>query len=457
MSLKYFGTDGIRGNYGSDPITESFAQKMALGLVSFLHTEITDPEKKVSVVIGRDTRFSGKSLTQAFSEVFEQKGIRVLDIGVMPTPQIAFAVNHFEATLGLAITASHNPVSDNGFKLFNADGTKFSPKTESLIESHIDGPVNTKPFLTIERASRTPKDLGTELTLAYFEKLRSHFNALDLKGKRIVVDTANGATYKTTPSLLESLGAKIICIANQPNGQNINAQVGSEYPDPLVQKVIETSCDFGIAHDGDGDRVILVDSNGEVLSGEHFLAIIARYSPSIGCSKTRPLVTTTMSNFALNSYLQEAGIETLRTDVGDRNVAYKMFEHKCGFGGENSGHYICSDVLRTGDGLVAVLKLLEAIQATGKSLADLKSEMRLYPSELLNLRVKAKLPLESLKTLQSAISSAESQTEGQGRVLLRYSGTENKLRILVECASATILNKVLAELNAAVLSDLEVL
>jgi len=456
MSLKYFGTDGIRGTYGSDPITETFAQTIARGIVSYLKLSNENESDNLSIVIGRDTRFSGPKLSKAFADLFQQAGITVIDLGTIPTPQVAFAVAHLRATLGLSVTASHNPVNDNGFKLFKADGTKFSPEEESILEHHIEHP--NQFALSPQPASGEKGNIsGESVTQAYFKKLRSLFPSLNLSGIRIFLDTANGATCFTTPQFLKQLGAEVLTIGDQPDGQNINAGVGSEYPEMLCQQVKATSSDYGIAHDGDGDRVVIVDASGSLLSGEHFMGIIARYSPTIACSTQRPLVTTSMSNYALNAYLEAVNVKTIRTDVGDRNVAYQMFSRNCLFGGENSGHFICADVLKTGDGLVAVLKLFEAIESSGKPLSDLVAEMHLYPSKLLNLKIRQKRPLESLLTLQQAIVESEQQIAGKGRVLTRYSGTENKLRILVECASSRLLDSLISKLDYAARMDLEVI
>lgn len=456
MSLKYFGTDGIRGKYGTLPITEQFATKVGFGLVSYLNSTLQG-EQTCTVVIGRDPRYSGAALEAAFSSAFSKAGFKVHSLGIVPTPQVAFAVGELAATVGLAITASHNPVSDNGFKFFKSDGTKFTIEEEMQIESHIDAldetEISTDPSPAAPPSNRTPFNVKS----SYFKKLRSIFSRLDLSGMRILVDTANGATCNTTPEFLRSLGAEILQMGHTPDGHNINSDVGSEYPDALCAGVVREKCDLGVAHDGDGDRVVVINRDGKVLSGEHFLAIIAAYSPGISSNANTPLVTTSMSNFALDSFLKKRGIEVRRTDVGDRNVAYQMFEDGSPFGGENSGHYICADVLKTGDGLVAFLKLLEAIDASGKTLTQLKSELPLYPSKLLNLRVAQKLPLDHLTTLNEATLAAEQKINGNGRVMLRYSGTENKLRILAECESKVILESTLASLEHAARTDLKVL
>jgi len=458
MSLQFFGTDGIRGTYGKAPISEDFAVKIAIGVTSYLKSVTIDPSRDLKVVIGRDTRFSGPALTQAFVGEFRRLGVVVFDLGVLPTPQIAFALMHFNADLGLAITASHNPVSDNGFKFFKSNGVKFTIDEEQCIETHINQPALSIPEILENESSSndTTKISGSDVTNFYLKKLETEFKDVNLKGIRILIDTANGATCFTSPKLLKSLGADIQIIGGTPDGHNINAGVGSEHPENLRKLVTEGNFDFGIAHDGDGDRVIVVKNNGEILSGEHFMGIVARYSPSIPCNPDRPLITTSMSNFALNSYLTDQNIETVRTDVGDRNVAYQMFEKGCLFGGENSGHYICADILRTGDGLVAVLKLFEAIQNSGKTLNELCSEMILYPSRLLNLKVSEKKPLENLDILAKAVSEAESHINGRGRILLRYSGTENKLRILAECPTQIMLDSILEKLEEAARNDLVV-
>ena len=456
MSLKYFGTDGIRGKYGAAPITEGFATKVALGLVSYFESS-RQGEPANSVVIGRDPRFSGAALETAFTKAFSDAGFQVYSLGIVPTPQVAFAVGELAATVGLAITASHNPASDNGFKLFKSDGTKFTIEEETAIEAHIDALDETTTSTDSSQAVRPLNHTPVNVKTSYFKKLSSVFSGLDLTGMRIVVDTSNGATCSTTPDFLRSLGAEVLQMGNTPDGNNINAGVGSEYPDALCAEVVREKCDLGVAHDGDGDRVVVINKDGTVLSGEHFLAIVAVYSPSISSNAKNPLVTTSMSNFALDSFLKQRGIEVVRTDIGDRNVAYQMFEGSSLFGGENSGHYICADVMKTGDGLVAFLKLMEAVHASGKTLFQLKNELELYPSKLLNLLVAQKLPLDKLISLQEATSEAEQKINGKGRVMLRYSGTENKLRILAECESEDVLESTLATLEHAARTDLEVL
>lgn len=457
MNLQYFGTDGIRGTYGTVPITESFASQVAAGLVMYLARHVNREGPTRSVVMARDTRFSGPALSAAFAAVLEGAGIQVHDLGVVPTPQVAFATSFLQADLGLAITASHNPVSDNGFKLFRSDGTKFAASQEAEIEACIQACARAvHPVPSMVEPFYHATALGKRVTQSYFEILNRRFRNVSLQGFSIVVDTANGATCATTPAFLDSLGAQVHVIANQPDGHNINQGVGSEHPEALRQTVLQKGADLGIAHDGDGDRVQFVDSDGSMVSGEHFLAILARYSPTLACSSDRALVTTTMSNFALDAYLQQSGIPVVRTDVGDRNVAECMRERDCMLGGENSGHFICGDVLGSGDGLVAVLKLLETLRATNRSLQDLCSEMPLYPSSLLNLHIRKKLELSSLPTLVQATRKAEEMIDGKGRVLLRYSGTENKLRILVECASESMMKTILSQLEAAARADLEV-
>ena len=448
MSLKYFGTDGIRGQYGKAPITEVFARQTAAGLVRYLRQTVSGAP---TIVIGRDTRASGASLSQAFAETLSQLGCRAIDLGVLPTPQVSFAVTHYEADLGLTITASHNPVEDNGFKLFNAYGTKFTPEQEAEIEACINA---TEP-IDSPTSGEIVENNG-EVSGLYLGRLRSLFSDLDLKGMRIAVDTANGATSLVTPEFLSSLGATVYAIANQPNGTNINDQVGSEHPEILRKQVVGMQCDLGIAHDGDGDRVVIIDKAGDILSGEHFMAIIAKYGCSNPATTSHPLITTIQSNLALDKFVKELGASVTRTAVGDRNVVYEMLAQKATFGGENSGHYVFSDVLPTGDGLVAALKLIEVLQKTGRELKSLASELTLYPSKTVNLRIVEKLSLDTLPTLTACQKNAIEELGDEGRVLLRYSGTENKLRILVECESEAQLETLMNELVAAATADLQV-
>lgn len=450
MKLKYFGTDGIRGSYGTAPINEQFATQFARGLVRYLAQQQL---KSSTIVIGRDTRVSGKSLTEAYVQTFTEYGYDVVDLGIVPTPQVSFAVNEKSAILGIAITASHNPAEDNGFKLFNATGTKFTPEQELQIEAQID---STAPIPPVEQTGSVTSS-GKTISDAYFKRLDNVFNRLNLAGLKIAIDTANGATVKTSPAYLESKGAEIIGIANTPTGSNINDQVGSEHPEKIAQTVKEHSCDIGIAHDGDGDRVILLDSAGQPLSGEHFMAIISKYGVTNATTEKHPLITTIQSNLALDHFVSNRGFKTIRTPVGDRNVVYEMLANHASFGGENSGHYVFSDVLPTGDGLVAALKILEILQQTGKSIAELRSELTLFPSTLVNLKIAEKKPLESLPNLSLKKLESENELGNKGRILLRYSGTENKLRILIECESEELLSRLVSTFTTAAKIDLEVI
>lgn len=450
MSLRYFGTDGIRGRYGDHPITEKFATQFSKGLFRYLQKNgVSSP----TIVIGRDTRASGASLVGAFAERFSQQGCRVIDLGVVPTPQVSFAVIFHKTALGLAVTASHNPAEDNGFKLFNSSGTKFTPEQEQEIETCIN---SNEIEGILDSSGAIIRDEG-KTTERYLNQLHSRFAGLDLKGIKVAVDTANGATSGVNPSFLESLGAQVACIANSPDGININHQVGSEHPEALQRKVVEMKCDLGIAYDGDGDRVVIIDDSGEILSGEHFMAIIAKCSQCNAATSKIPLITTIQSNLALDQFVRNLGSSVTRTDIGDRNLVYEMLSKKASFGGENSGHYIFSDILPTGDGLVATLKLLEILQQTGQKLRNLRSELTLFPSKLINLGIVEKLPLHTLPKLHQCQRRAKDELGSNGRILLRYSGTENKLRILVECESEDLLQSLMRELIEAAKTDLEVI
>ena len=448
MSLKYFGTDGIRGSYGKDPISELFAEKVALGLSQYL---LDRHGKSPLVAIGRDTRESGVSLKDAFAKTFSRCGIQVLDLGVVPTPVVSFAVTAHQATLGVAITASHNPACDNGFKLFNASGTKFTPEDEAEFELLID----QSPSIP-DSSSKIAEDNGKTGDL-YLKHLKANFSDLNLNGLKIAVDTANGATTGWTPRLLKSLGADVIQIGDQPDGQNINDGVGSECPDILSRVTVENACDLGIAHDGDGDRAVWVDESGHLLTGENFMAIIAKYGPSNKVSADQPLITTVQSNLALDYAISDLGAKLHRTSVGDRNLIHAMKETGGKFGAENSGHYIFTDVLPTGDGLIATLKLLQVLQIQNSRLSAFARELKLYPSRLLSLKVAEKKPIEQLSNLRQAEEDLVKKVDGKGRVMIRYSGTENKIRILLECESELLLEKGSERLRKAAGKDLEIL
>ena len=441
---KYFGTDGIRGNYGDACINREFAYRMGAALGGML-------PNGARVVMGRDTRKSGPELCGALTSGLQTKGVQVEDFGVVPTPAVARAVSCGGADLGIAVTASHNPASDNGIKLFDRKGCKLSPEKEAEIEQAIDA--QAAPSGAMPEAEL----ITYEGIHQYVEAVRGYFERDLLKGLKVVLDTANGATCATSPSVFKSLGAEVVLMGGQPDGENINLGVGSEHPDLLAASVVEHGADYGIAHDGDGDRLVVCDASGAVLDGDCLLGILALRALETNCLGAGTLVTTVQSNLGLDHAIKAAGGSMIRTDVGDRNVASKMRELGATVGGENSGHIIISDYATTGDGLLAALELLRVLRESGKSLQEWCGRVELFPQATQNLRLAEKLPLEDLPSLQAACNTVQSEFGDAGRVLMRYSGTEPKLRLLVEGRDPKNVTAAMEALVRAARIDLKVL
>lgn len=445
MTRQYFGTDGVRGAYGSPAMNEDLAWRLGMGAARWL------AEKGVpagaSVLIGRDTRASGAALTQALADGLAHGGCQPASLGVLPTPAVSLAVRQRHAALGAVVTASHNPATDNGIKFFTATGGKLSDAEESRIEA----------LMPPQRLETRPLSLKTlEATSGYLGVMESLLPA-GLEGWTIVVDTANGATVHTSPHVLRDFGADVLCLGSEPDGLNINAGVGSEHPEKMSEAVRRHGARIGIAHDGDGDRCILCDERGDVLDGDEILTILALHALERGQLANKLLVVTVQSNLGVEAAVSAAGGRVLRTAVGDRYVSERMLAEGAVLGGESSGHIICADIGPTGDGLVAALKVIGVMQATGKPLSELRCWLRKFPQRTLALKVQEKRPLETLATLAEAIRDLERGFGGQGRVLVRYSGTEAKLRLLVEGPSEAVVRAGLERLQAAARADLEVL
>lgn len=440
MKRQYFGTDGVRGPYGGPVINESFAARLGAAAGRWIGGS-------GRVVIGRDTRASGESLAAAVARGLASAGLTPVLLGAAPTPAVARAVRTQGAVLGVVITASHNPACDNGIKLFSRTGVKLTDEDEAAIEQALPSevPASAAVFSTADVLADYMAATGSILT------------AHALRGWKIVLDTANGATCATSPAVLRALGAEVIGLGDSPDGKNINAGVGSEHPGPLAQRVREVGARLGIAHDGDGDRCILCDERGEVLDGDEILTILATHAHRQGKLAAQTLVVTVQSNLGVDAALGALGGRVARTDVGDRYVIERMFATGATLGGESSGHIICSEISPTGDGLVAALKTIEVMLATGRPLSELRGALAKFPQRSLALKVREKRPLETLPTLPRAIEALERELGSQGRVLVRYSGTEAKLRLLVEGPTDAAVQAGLAQLEAATRSDLEVL
>ncbi len=436
MTRKYFGTDGIRGMVGKDPITPDFVLKLgwAAGKVLAKHS-------KGQVFIGKDTRISGYMFESALQAGLVAAGANVALLGPMPTPAIAYLTRTFQGAGGIVISASHNTFYDNGIKFFSGQGTKFPDELELEIESMID-----EPMVCVESA-----DLGkvvriTDAAGRYIEFCKSTVRSdFSLSGLKIVLDCAHGATYHLAPSVFRELGADVVVIGDAPDGLNINRDVGSTYPEGLQQLVIEESANLGIAFDGDGDRVVFVDSKGEVVDGDQLLYIIAAGKKAAG-KRCDGVVGTLMSNLGFEQALAKLGVEFSRANVGDRYVIAQMQERGWDLGGESSGHIICGDVTTTGDGIVAALKVLQNCQRLGKSLDEALQDVQMFPQKMINVKAVNRKDLDTNEAIKVGVTKAEQQLGGAGRVLLRPSGTEPVVRVMVEANDADLVETVVTEL-----------
>ncbi|HHF4929712.1 TPA: phosphoglucosamine mutase [Haemophilus influenzae] len=439
---KYFGTDGVRGKVGSYPITPDFALKLGWAAGKVLASQGSK-----MVLIGKDTRISGYMLESALEAGLAAAGLSAAFTGPMPTPAIAYLTKTFRAEAGIVISASHNPYYDNGIKFFSAKGTKLPDEIEEAIEVMLEQPMDCVESAELGKASRINDAAGR-----YIEFCKGTFPAhLGLEGYKIVVDCANGATYHIAPNVLRELGAEVIEIGTDPNGLNINEKCGATDVTALQAKVVETKADVGLAYDGDGDRIMMVDHLGNKVDGDQILFIIAREALRSGQLKGG-VVGTLMSNMSLEIALKMLGVPFLRANVGDRYVLEKMVENDWTLGGENSGHIIISDKNTTGDGIVASLAVLAAMAQHKLSLNELASAVKLFPQVLINVRFAGgDNPLES-DAVKSVAADVEKRLEGKGRILLRKSGTEPLIRVMVECQDATLAQQCAEEIAEAVKS-----
>jgi phosphoglucosamine mutase len=423
MSKKYFGTDGIRGTVGKDEITPAFMLKLGWAAGKVFATG----EGKQKILIGKDTRISGYMFESALEAGLSAAGVDVLLLGPMPTPAIAYLTRTFRACAGIVISASHNPYQDNGIKFFSTEGKKLPDEIEHEIERYLDEPMDTVPSNLIGKTRKLEDARGR-----YIEFCKGTFpRHLSLHGMRIVVDCAHGATYSMGPAVFEELGAEVISMGVQPDGLNINLNCGSTHPEALQKRVLELRADIGIAFDGDGDRLVMVDHEGNVVDGDELLYIIARGKQQAGDLKGG-VVGTLMSNYGLELALKQLGIDFARAKVGDRYVMEMLAERNWQLGGESSGHIVCLDKTTTGDGIVSALQVLAVMVALEMPLAALKSGMEKMPQKMINVRLPDKRDVMGNASVQSAVRDVESRLAGRGRVLLRPSGTEPLIRVMVE-------------------------
>lgn len=424
---KLFGTDGIRGRSNAFPMTADLA--LRLGQAAGLVFRRKMGKERITAVIGKDTRKSGYIFEYALTSGLCSVGIDVYLVGPMPTPAIARLTKSFAADVGIVISASHNPAADNGIKFFDADGFKLPDVFEEEIEKAIDSDIDTSQIngTSVGKAFRIDDAAGR-----YIEYTKNSIKNMSLEGLKIVLDCANGAAYKVAPLIFRELGAKVIVLNNKPDGLNINQKCGSLHPDVIRSAVLEHKADIGIALDGDADRVIIVDEKGDEIDGDHMIAMCAIDMKGRGKLNKDTVVVTVMTNIGFDIAMKAHGISVIRTKVGDRYVVEEMRKSSCSLGGEQSGHIIFFNRSTTGDGTLSALQVLALVKNSGKPVSELAKIMTSYPQILVNVKVKQKKPIQSMLSVCQAISDAEKRLGDQGRVLVRYSGTENKCRVMVE-------------------------
>lgn len=427
---RLFGTDGIRGRANVYPMDGRTAFTAGKAAAAYFKAN----GKSGHVVIGRDTRISGDMLAQAVAAGICSAGLNVRHLGIVPTPAVAHAAGRANAAAGVVISASHNPFEDNGIKLFDSNGRKLSDQVEDRIEALMQDTQAEKTTAAAEHIGRVIQgDLAGD---GYIQFLLDNSDLQSLGGMTVVLDCANGATYQVAPRLFERLGARVIALNCQPDGININAMCGSQHPQAMAQAVTANRADIGLAFDGDGDRLIAVDEKGTILSGNQIMVVCAEDMQRKGRLNHNIVVSTVMSNIGFGQALDRLGIDGVTTQVGDRYVMEKMIALDATLGGEDSGHIIFRDRHTTGDGLFAALRLIEAMQSTQRPLSELSASMTVYPQELINVTVADKPALESVPEIVAIIESIEAKLGRQGRVLVRYSGTQLKCRVMVEGPTA---------------------
>jgi len=445
---KLFGTDGIRGMANVEPLTSEMAVRLGRA-AAYLFKKRKNKKGHHKIVIGKDTRLSGYMFEGALTSGICSMGVDVLLVGPMPTPAIAFLTRSFRADAGVVISASHNLFEDNGIKFFSENGFKLPDDYEKEIEDIIfSGEIdNLRP---------TGNSLGKAFRIddadgRYIEFAKNTLpKGIDFEGIKAAVDCANGAAYKITPTVLQELGANIITLGDNPDGVNINLECGSLHPEKVQKVVMESGADIGIAHDGDADRVILVDERGGIVDGDKMMAMCALEMKRTGRLCQDTLVTTVMSNIGLEIAMKEAGISVIRTPVGDRYVLEEMVRSHCNLGGEQSGHVLFLDYNTTGDGLITVLQVLTLMKKTGMPLSQLASCMKTFPQRLVNIKVRERKPLDSIPRITQVIQEAEKSLDGKGRIVIRYSGTEPLLRIMVEGDQEDKINAIVDNISDAV-------
>lgn len=436
MTKKYFGTDGIRGKVGGSVMTAEFALKLGFAAGKVLGEAM--PNK--TIVIGKDTRVSGYMLESALEAGLSSAGVNIILFGPMPTPAVAWLTKTLHASAGIVISASHNPYYDNGIKFFNSDGQKLNDEQELAIENFLEQPMQMVESAELGKAKRLQDVAGR-----YIEFCKRAANRQILAGKKIVLDCANGASYHIAPQVFSELGADVTVIGDKPDGFNINRDCGSTEVSVLSEMVVETKADLGVALDGDGDRVVMVDHTGNEVNGDQLIFMVAKQLHQNN-QLNGGVVGTLMSNQGMEAGLKQLGIPFVRADVGDRYVHQELSKKGWSLGGESSGHILNLKLAGTGDGIVSALMVLDVIMETGKSLKELAAEMLMYPQVMINVQHDAPKKLSENSTLINAATMVDKQLGDEGRVLIRPSGTEPKLRIMVEAKDASLAAKHAKEL-----------
>jgi phosphoglucosamine mutase len=446
VTRRYFGTDGIRGTVGESPITPEFVMHLgyAAGKVLNVGADLASGQHP-GVLIGKDTRISGYMLESALQAGLSAAGVDIYLAGPMPTPAVAYLTRALRLSAGIVISASHNPYDDNGIKFFSAHGNKLPDSVEHAIEAQLQLPIDTMPSAKLGKARRIADAAGR-----YIEFCKSTFpTELDLRGIRLVIDCAHGATYHVAGEVFHELGADVHTISNRPDGLNINHECGAVHPQALQDAVLANKADLGIGFDGDGDRVVMVDRNGDIYDGDQLLYVIAAFRQAVGALEGG-VVGTLMTNFGMERALTGLGIPFERAPVGDRYVMERLQENRWRLGGENSGHIICLDRHTTGDGIISALQVLNAVRALNKPLSELARPVALYPQVLVNVKVPRGFDFGSDASVMEAVRDLERSLEGDGRVLLRASGTEPVIRVMVEGTNRARINELADELASAV-------
>jgi phosphoglucosamine mutase len=444
---KLFGTDGIRGKANVDPMTPEMVLRVGKALSKYLQRK--SQGKKIKIVVGKDTRLSGYMFEAALEAGIVAMGADCHLVGPMPTPAIAHLTKSLKADAGIMLSASHNQAGDNGIKIFDSQGFKLSDAAEEEIESLILAEKVEGNGAGIGKAYRIDDARGR-----YIEFTKASIRNHSLEGLKVVLDCAHGAAYSLAPSIFAEMGAKVITLNDKPNGHNINKDCGALYPEVIQEKVKAEKADIGIALDGDADRVIVCDERGELFDGDHLLAACAIYFKEKGLLKNDTVVTTVMANIGFDLAMQKAGINVIKTKVGDRYVIEEMRNGGHILGGEQSGHIIFSRYASTGDGIIAALQLMDGMKKQGKRLSELSRLMETYPQILININVKEKKPFEEMPAVKQAMAEAETRLGENGRILVRYSGTEKKARVMVEGQSQNEINSLAENIADKILEEI---